>query len=213
MSNRLFQSIIRQTSEAIGRTIGVVDDSCVIVACSDSSRIGETIIRPEAFLSTDVFTTGTATYKPFGNPACPEFAVFIVGTDEFCKKDVVILSVAMNSVKQQYDDKYDKVNFIKNVLLDNILPGDVYIKARELRFNTDVNRVCMIVKITSKSDISPYEVLQSLFPDKSKDFVINVNETDIALVKEINKNIDFLIEVITLLICGKCSVRWTRFFQ
>ncbi len=192
MSNRLFQNIIQQTSEAVGRTIGVVDDSCVVVACSDTSKIGETIteIKPEAFLSTDIFTTGNATFKPFGNPSCPEFAVFVMSTDESSKKDVVVLSVAMNSVKQQYDDKYDKVSFIKNVLLDNILPGDVYIKARELRFNTDVNRVCMIVKITSKSDISPYEVLQNLFPDKSKDFVISINENSIALVKEINKSID-----------------------
>lgn len=192
MSNRLFQNIIRQTAEAVGRTIGVVDDSCVIVACSDSTRVGETItdIKPESFLSTDVFTTDSATYKPFGDPSCPEFAVFVSGTDETCKKDVVVLSVAMNSVKQQYDDKYDKVNFIKNVLLDNILPGDVYIKARELRFNNDVNRVCMIVKITSKTDIAVYDVIQSLFPDKSKDFVVSINETDIALVKEISKDID-----------------------
>ena len=192
MSNRLFQNIIRQTAEAVGRTIGVVDDSCVVVACSDSTRVGETItdIKPESFLSTDVFTTDSATYKPFGNPSCPEFAVFVSGTDEICKKDVVVLSVAMNSVKQQYDDKYDKVNFIKNVLLDNILPGDVYIKARELRFNNDVNRVCMIVKITSKTDIAVYDVIQSLFPDKSKDFVVSINETDIALVKEISKDID-----------------------
>ena len=96
----------------------------------------------------------------------------------------------MNSVKQHYDEKYDKVNFIKNVLLDNILPGDVYLKARELKFNSDVNRVCMIVKVTSKSDVSPYEVIQGLFPDKTKDFVININENDIALVKEIRKDTD-----------------------
>lgn len=192
MSNKLFQNVIRQTAGAIGRPIGVIDDTCTIVACSDSSRIGETIqdIKPESFLSTDVFTTATATYKPFGDPECPEFAVFVSGTDESCRKDVIVLSVAMNSVKQQYDDKYDKVNFIKNVLLDNILPGDVYIKARELRFNNDVNRVCMILKVTSKTDVSVYEVIQGLFPDKTKDFVVSINETDIALVKEVGKDID-----------------------
>ena len=111
MSNRLFQNIIQQTSDAIGKTIGVVDDSCVVVACSDASRIGETFaeIKPESFLSTDIFVTSSATFKPFGSPSCPEFAVFVMSTDESCRKDVVVLSVAMNSVKQQYDDKYDKV--------------------------------------------------------------------------------------------------------
>ena len=94
------------------------------------------------------------------------------------------------TLKQYYDEKYDRSNFIKNVILDNILPGDIYLKARELRFNTDVSRVCMLIKITNKSDVSAYDVIQNLFPDKTKDFIININETDIALVKEIRSDIE-----------------------
>ena len=63
-------------------------------------------------------------------------------------------------------------------------------KARELRFSSDVSRVCMLIKITTKTDISAYDIVQNLFPDKNKDFVININETDIALVKEIRTGID-----------------------
>ena len=48
----------------------------------------------------------------------------------------------------------------------------------------------MIVKVKSKSDVSPYDVIQALFPDKSKDFVVSINETDIALVKEIREDTD-----------------------
>ena len=33
-------------------------------------------------------------------------------------------------------------------------------------------------------------MVQNFFPDKSKDFVININETDIALIKEVRPNID-----------------------
>ena len=76
-------------------------------------------------------------------------------------------------------------NFIKNVILDNILPGDIYLKARELHFNSEVSRVCLLIKIVSKTDVSAYDIVQNLFPDKSKDFVININEYEIALVKEI----------------------------
>ena len=41
-----------------------------------------------------------------------------------------------------------------------------------------------------KTDISAYDIVQNLFPDKNKDFVININETDIALVKEIRSGIE-----------------------
>lgn len=192
MSNRLFQGIIHQMGDAIDRSIGVVDESSIVVACSDLGRIGEAnqAINSDALMASDTFVINGYTYKSFGSCMHPEFAVFVSGNDDIAKRYAVILSVAMGNVKQYYDEKYDKANFIKNVLLDNILPGDIYLKARELHFNSDVSRVCMIVKITSKSDASAYEVIQSLFPDKTKDFVININETDVALVKEMRQDTD-----------------------
>ncbi len=192
MSNRLFQNILHQTSDVIGKVAGVVDDSCVIIACSDPSRVGETMhsLKPGSFALGELFIADGYTYKPFGSANHMDCAVFVAGVDEATRKDAIMLSIAMNSVKQHYDEKYDKVSFIKNILLDNILPGDVYLKARELKFNSDVSRVCMIVKINSKSDASPYEVIQSFFPDRTKDFVININESDIAIVKEVRKDID-----------------------
>ena len=116
--------------------------------------------------------------------------MFVSGSDPEASRYASLLAISLSSIKQYYDEKYDRSNFIKNVILDNILPGDIYLKARELRFNSDVSRVCMLIKITNKSDISAYDVIQNLFPDKSKDFIININETDIALVKEIRAGIE-----------------------
>ena len=92
--------------------------------------------------------------------------------------------------KQYYDEKYDRNNFVKNIILDNVLPGDISLKARELHFNSDISRVVFLISVISSNDVSAYDVIQNLFPDKNKDFVININETDIALVKEIRSNID-----------------------
>ena len=192
MSNRLFQGIIHQMRDTIDRTIGVVDESSVIIACSELGKIGEVCddITPEEMASSEVFQTDEYSFKSFGNRPRPEYAVFVAGKDPEAQKYVKILAVSLNSIKQYYDEKYDRGNFIKNVILDNILPGDIYLKSHELHFDSDVSRVCMLVKIAEKNDISAYDVLQNLFPDKNKDFIININETDIALVKEIKPNID-----------------------
>ena len=73
---------------------------------------------------------------------------------------------------------------------DFVLPGDIVIKARELHFNAEVSRVVLLVRIVSANDVSAYDVIQNLFPDKTKDFVININENEIALVKEVRSNIE-----------------------
>ena len=192
MSNRLFQGVIHQMRDSIDRTIGVIDESSVIIACSELGKIGEVTesVTAEDIASQAAFVSGNYTYKSFGSRPRPEYAVFVSGNDPEAAKYVGLLAVSLNSIKQYYDEKYDRSNFIKNVILDNILPGDIYLKSRELRFNSDVSRVCMLIKVTNQTDVSAYDVVQNLFPDKNKDFVININETDIALVKEIRSNID-----------------------
>ncbi|MGN1051643.1 MAG: PucR family transcriptional regulator, partial [Acutalibacteraceae bacterium] len=143
MSNRLFQGVIHQMREAIDRTIGVVDESSVVIACSELGRIGEVneSVTPDTLNSSIPCVINGYTYKSFGVNQRPEYAVFVSGTDADAQKYAMILSVSLNSIKQYYDEKYDRSNFIKNVILDNILPGDIYLKARELHFNSDVHRV------------------------------------------------------------------------
>ncbi|MEG0614805.1 MAG: helix-turn-helix domain-containing protein, partial [Oscillospiraceae bacterium] len=101
-----------------------------------------------------------------------------------------IMAITLSSIKQYYDEKYDRSNFIKNVILDNVLPGDVTIKARELHFSAEINRVVLLIRIVSTNDVSAFDVIQNLFPDKTKDFVFNISESDIVLVKEIKQNVE-----------------------
>ena len=192
MSNRLFQGVIHQMRDSIDRVIGVVDDTATVIACSDLTRIGETseFLLLDMGENQDIFVRDGYTYKPFGSKSKPEFAVFVEGSDEMATRYCSILAVALAGIKQYYDEKYDRNNFIKNVILDNILPGDIYVKAREMHFNSDVSRVVLLIRIVSSNDISAFDVIQNLFPNKQKDFVFNISESDIVLVKEIKAGID-----------------------
>ena len=40
------------------------------------------------------------------------------------------------------------------------------------------------------TEISAFDVIQNLFPEKNRDFVININETDIAVVKELRTRVE-----------------------
>lgn len=192
MSNRLFQGVIHQMRDAINRTIGVIDETRTVISCSELGKIGEVQFESTAqiFTNSDVNTVDRYTYRTFGSHMHPEYAVFVEGADELALRYADVIAVALGSIKQYYDEKFDRNNFIKNVVLDNILPGDVYLKARELRFNNESTRVVILVRINEHNDISTYDVIQNLFPDKTKDFVININETDIALVKEVRSDIE-----------------------
>ncbi|MBQ3817171.1 MAG: PucR family transcriptional regulator, partial [Clostridia bacterium] len=187
MSNRLFQSVIHQMKDAVDRTFGVVDESFTIIACSELGKIGEKL-EPVAF-SSEVFTSQNYTLKLLSGNQGTSYIVFVDGTDILASKYTSVLAVAFSNIKFYYDEKYDRASFIKNIILDNILPGDIYIKARELYFNSEVSRTVILIRATESHDVSVFDVIQNLFPDKTKDFVININETDIALVKETKPDI------------------------
>ncbi|MCI6024170.1 MAG: helix-turn-helix domain-containing protein [Candidatus Faecivivens sp.] len=192
MSNRLFQGVVHQMRDAIDRVIGVIDENASIIACSELSKIGTTgdYYSVDFGESHDVFVRDGYTYKPFGPHIKADYAVFVEGTDEMASRYAQLLAISLSSIKQYYDEKYDRNNFVKNVVLDNIMPGDLFTKAKELHFNVDVTRVVLLVRVVSTNDVSAYDVIQNLFPDKQKDFVFNISESDIVLIKEIKAGID-----------------------
>ena len=192
MPNRLFQGVINQMRETTDRVIGVVDESGTIISCSELPLIGEVrkgVIAAGVF-SGQPICVDSCTYKAFGDSVHPEYAVFVDGTDEIGRSYASIIAVALEQIKNNNDEKFDRSNFVKNVILDNILPGDIYIKSRELHFNNDESRVVFLIRVTNNTDVSVYDVLQNFFPDKSKDYIININETDIALIKEVRPNVE-----------------------
>ncbi len=192
MSNRLFQGVVHQMKDAIDRVIGVIDEKSTVIACSDLGHVGDVHDVKLANLTagSDAFVKGQYTYKPFGSAQYPEYVLFVEGNDALSARYVALLSVALTNIKHYYDEKYDRGNFIKNIILDNILPGDIYLKARELHFNSEVSRAVILIRIISKNDVPIFDIIQNLFPNKNKDFIINISENDIALVKETQQDID-----------------------
>lgn len=192
MSNRLFQSVIHQMKDVIERIIGVIDENGVIIACSELVKIGEIKqgVHDEMSYTSDIITSGGYTYRPIGTSAKTEYIVFVEGEDKMAEKMSKLLSISLGNIKNLYDEKYDKGSFIKNIILDNILPSDIYIKSKELHFNTEESRIVFLIKFFGKTDMLPYEMLQNMFPDKSRDYVISVGERDIVLVKDVKPNID-----------------------
>ena len=190
MANRVFQGIVCQMRDAIDRVVGVVDETGTIVACSDLNMIGE--YQPgfvEERMSGDVFTRNGCSFHKFSSNAHNDYAVYVEGADATASQFASLVAISLRSIKKLQDERFDKTNFVKNVVLDNILPGDIYAKARELHFPTDACRVVFLIRVVSNTDISAYDVVNSLFPDKQKDFVFNISEADTVLVKEIPKGI------------------------
>ncbi len=88
-----------------------------------------------------------------------------------------------------YKERYDKDNFIKNLLLDNLLLVDIYNRAKKLHIETNVKRVVFLIETKNEKDVNALETIKGLFAGKKKDFITQVDEKNIILVKEVAENI------------------------
>lgn len=96
-----------------------------------------------------------------------------------------IASFQIQNLLVAYKERYDKDNFIKNLLLDNLLLVDIYNRAKKLHIETDVRRVVFIIETKNDKDNNALETIRGLFSGKTKDFVTAIDEKNIILVKEI----------------------------
>ncbi len=192
MSNKLFQGVIHQMKDAIDRVIGVLDENGVIISCSELVKIGEVRqgVREELGYSGEVVAVDGYTYRSLSSGPKIDYVVFVEGEDKMAEKMSKLLAISLSNIKNLYDEKYDKGSFIKNIILDNILPSDIYIKSKDLHFNTEESRIIFLIKFHGKTEMMPFEMLQNMFPDKTKDYVISVGEHDIVLVKYIKQGTD-----------------------
>ena len=190
MSNSVFQSVIVQLKDAADRTFGVIDTEGCVVSCTDMNLLGER--WPDAALKAAGGAEGTVTFGQktfraiFSNTNLLEYAVFCVGDDEPARTYCNLAYIALNDAKTFYEEKHDRGTFVKNIIMDNILPGDIYVRAKELHFATEAPRAVFLVRQIGHSDVSTVDVLSGLFPDKLQDFVISINETDVAIVKQLS---------------------------
>ena len=87
-----------------------------------------------------------------------------------------------------YKERLDKDNFVKNLLLDNLLLVDIYNRAKKLHIQAEVRRAVYVIETGKEKDSASLESLRALFGTKSKDFITAVDEKNIIVVKELAEN-------------------------
>ena len=193
MSNRMFQTVIHQMKDVVGRTVGVIDENGIVIACSELGKIGESKqrLREELSYSAGAVIYEGYTYRFINSSGKNDCIAFVEGDDTHANSMTELMSIFLGNIKSLYDEKYDKGSFIKSIILDNILPSDIYIKSNELHVSNEESRVVIVVKFQSVPELPPYEIVQTIVDgSKDKDYVINISEQDVVIVKEVSPDVE-----------------------
>ena len=113
--------------------------------------------------------------------------IIIASGDEDAMKVGKLAAFQIQNLIIAYKEHFDKDNFIKNLLLDNLLLVDVYNRAKRLHIEADARRVVYILESEQSKDYSTLEAVKSLFGKSKKDFITAVDEKSIIVIREFSR--------------------------
>ncbi|MCR5503279.1 MAG: helix-turn-helix domain-containing protein [Lachnospiraceae bacterium] len=116
-----------------------------------------------------------------------EYIMVVTGSGDDAHLVGKMAAFQIQNLMIAYKERFDKDNFIKNLLLDNLLLVDIYSRAKKLRIETNVDRIVMILECRNTSDINVLETVRSYCSSTGKDFVTAVDEKDIIIVKDLSE--------------------------
>lgn len=117
-----------------------------------------------------------------------EYILVTSGTGEDVYTIGKMVAFQIQNLLVAYKERFDKDNFIKNLLLDNLLLVDIYSRSKKLHIQTDVSRVVMIVESGNGKDNNALELARAHFGSNSKDFVTAVDENNVIVVKDLSES-------------------------
>ncbi|MBQ8663891.1 MAG: helix-turn-helix domain-containing protein [Eubacterium sp.] len=189
ISNQILQNTIEGLKTITRIDLCIIDTEGKILAStfSEADRyVGPALTFVDSPADSQV-VGGCQFFKVFDEHQM-EYVLLANGDSEDVYMVGKIATFQIQNLLVAYKERFDKDNFIKNLLLDNLLLVDIYNRAKKLHIETEVKRVVYIIETNRDKDGNDLERVRSLFEGKNRDFVTAVDEKNIIVVKEVADN-------------------------
>ncbi|MCI5952050.1 MAG: helix-turn-helix domain-containing protein [Anaerostipes sp.] len=192
ISNQILQDTV-DGIKAISRTDLCVMDTegkALASTIADVSGYVESVLIFAQSLAESQMMQGYQFFKVFDENQL-EYIILVKGESDDVYMVGKLAAFQIQNLLVAYKERFDKDNFIKNLLLDNLLLVDIYNRAKKLHIETDVKRLVYIIETKRDKDSNALETVRGLFAAKSRDFITAVDEKNIILVREVKQGEDY----------------------
>ena len=144
----------------------------------------DTVRQFSASLADSQEVKGYHFFKVFDDRT-PEYVLIIKGSGENVHVMGKVAVSQLQGLIVAYKERFDKNNFIQNLILDNLLLVDIYNRAKKLHIEAEAKRIVYIVETRTEKDSTAMEIMKGLFGSDARDFITAVDEKSIILVQEL----------------------------
>jgi carbohydrate diacid regulator len=190
ISNLVFQNTINGIKDITGNDFCLYDiDGRKFVSTFKVRELDKVVTEKEIldFIDSSEESRETADYSLFKIEEDHNLAYILSVHGEDCLRVGRMSAFQLEGLIVAYREKYDKDNFIRSLLMDNMLLVDMYSRAKKLRIETECRRVAFVIETSIEKDAAALETVRSLFANsRGRNFITEVDEKDIILIREVS---------------------------
>lgn len=188
---------IENVSHFLDMTMGATNKDGLIFVATDSSLIGTQDSSVKAFiLSSDNKTVaGGNTYIKIYHEQKLVAVVFINGTDVVAANYLELLAGWISSALKEKNSEEESEGFLKNVLLENELPGDIPLKAREYRIPFSLTRQALLLSFRENYDAAVKIALTSILDQECPHHTLSMDERNLVVILDLINYDDEVVDV------------------
>ena len=204
ISNQILQNTIDGLKGIARVDLCVMDpDGKEVASTADMSKCAGSVIEFAASPADSQEIQGYQYFKIHDDLSL-EYVLIAGGAGEDIYIIGKMVAFQIQSLLVAYKERFDKDNFIKNLLLDNLLLVDIYSRAKKLHIPLDDPRVVIIVESQNGRDNNALELTRTHFSSTTKDFITAVDENNVIVVKNLSgmDNVKELVTPIRKLVSG-----------
>ena len=186
ISNQILQSTIEGLKNIARIDLCVCDTDGNMLASTfgDPEITTETIVNFTLSPADSQVVAGFQFFKVFDEHQL-EYVMLAKGGSDDVYMVGKIAAFQVQNLLVAYKERFDKDNFVKNLLLDNLLLVDIYNRAKKLHIEVSAKRVVYVIETKNEKDVNALETVRSLFTGRVKDFITAVDEKNIIVVREV----------------------------
>ena len=186
ISNQIIKNTIEELKSITKIDFSVLGtDGNLIASTWEMENISSDTIRQFASSLADSQEVYGCHFFKVMDDKIPEYILIARGSGEDVHVMGKVAVCQLQNLITAYKERFDKNNFVQNLILDNLLLVDIYNRAKKLHIETEARRIVYIIETKNEKDNTAMEIMKGLFGSDGKDLITAVDEKSIILVQQL----------------------------
>ncbi len=188
ISNQIIQTTVEELRGITRVDLCVTDvKGAVVAATFEPENISGDIFAAFAESPAESQSLQGCSFFKVYDESLLEYFVLARGTSDNAYMIGKVAASQLQGLIVAYKERFDRNNFIQNLLLDNLLLVDIYSQAKKLHISLEALRAVYIIETKEEKDAMTLEAVRGAFAPHSQDVITAVDEKNIVVVKEIRE--------------------------